>query len=215
MTPLQVICGLLPPPIKNPGSKPMRVVFLVLDLKHSCPWPRKGLSSRSRSLAGAYLWGGGIGPWPPLWVARIAKLHKKVSKIEAWPSPPLQVGHQALGSKSPDIGRKMGRNLSMTLSNSDLCSSQILWSFCPPPPPPFQNPAYATGPWPWGFCFFLSPWPQTLGPRLHLCYVLWVTKVETLSNPDFESNYKTTFWGYNLLETWGGNMPSEFSDEVL
>ena len=26
-------------------------------------------------------------------------------------APPLQVGHQALGSKSPDIGRKMGRNL--------------------------------------------------------------------------------------------------------
>ena len=58
----------------------------------------------------------------PLWVARIAKLHRKVSKIEAWP-PPLQVGHQALGSKSPDFGRKMGRNLSATISNSDLCSS--------------------------------------------------------------------------------------------
>ena len=25
--------------------------------------------------------------------------------------PPLQVGHQGLGSKSPNIGRKMGRNL--------------------------------------------------------------------------------------------------------
>ena len=99
---------------------------------------------------GAYLRGGGIGPWPPLWVARIAKLHRKVSKIEAWPPPPLQVGHQALGSKSSDIGRKMGRNLSedfffififfcsspdfgrkigrnlsVTISNSDLCSSQI------------------------------------------------------------------------------------------
>ena len=75
--------------------------------------------------------------------ARIAKLHRKVSKIEA--CPPVQVGHQALGSKSPDIGRKMernlsedhffcfspdfgrkmGRNLSVTISNSDLCSSQI------------------------------------------------------------------------------------------
>ena len=31
--------------------------------------------------------GGAIGPWPPLWVARIAKLHSKVSKIEAWPPP--------------------------------------------------------------------------------------------------------------------------------
>ena len=52
-------------------------------------------------------------------VARIAKLHRKVSKIEAWP-PPLQVGHQALGSKSPDFGRKMGRNLSEDLF---FCSS--------------------------------------------------------------------------------------------
>ena len=31
------------------------------------------------------------------------------------PPPPLQVGHQALGSKSPDIGRKMRRNLSKDL----------------------------------------------------------------------------------------------------
>ena len=30
-------------------------------------------------------------------------------------APPLQVGHQALGSKSPVIGRKMGRNLSEDL----------------------------------------------------------------------------------------------------
>ena len=51
---------------------------------------------------------------PPFWVARIAKLHRNVRKIEAWP-PPLQVGHQALGSKSPDFGRKMGRNLSEDL----------------------------------------------------------------------------------------------------
>ena len=63
-----------------------------------------------------------IGPWPPpFWVARIAKLHRKVSKIEAWP-PPLQVGHQALSSKSRNIwvkdemiGRKMGRILSKDL----------------------------------------------------------------------------------------------------
>ena len=61
------------------------------------------------------------------------------------PPLPLQVGQQALGSKSPDIGRKMGRNfsealffcsspdfgrkmgrnLSVTISNSDLRSSQI------------------------------------------------------------------------------------------
>ena len=36
---------------------------------------------------GAYL-GGAIVPWTSLWVARIAKLHRKVSKIEAWPPPP-------------------------------------------------------------------------------------------------------------------------------
>ena len=50
---------------------------------------------------------------PPLWVARIAKLHRKVSMPP--PPPPLQVEHQALGSKSPDIGQKMGRNLSEDL----------------------------------------------------------------------------------------------------
>ena len=54
-------------------------------------------------------------PEPPLWVARIANLHKKVSTIEACPPPPLQVGHQALGSKSTDFGQKMGRNLSENL----------------------------------------------------------------------------------------------------
>ena len=82
----------------------------------------------------------------------------------------LEVGHQALGSKSPDIlgekwdkililsedlfflffclspdfGQKMGRNLSVTISNSDLCSSQF--SEVSDPPPLFLNPAYATGP---------------------------------------------------------------------
>ena len=30
-------------------------------------------------------------------------------------APALQVGHQALGSKSPHFGRKMGRNLSEEL----------------------------------------------------------------------------------------------------
>ena len=63
-----------------------------------------------------------MGHSPPLWIAKIAKLHKKVSKIEACPL--LQDGQQALGSKSPDsesegrpffsalIQRKIGRNLS-------------------------------------------------------------------------------------------------------
>ena len=45
-------------------------------------------------LPGAYLGGGAIGPWPPLWVARIAKLHRKVSKIEAWP-PVADLGGDA------------------------------------------------------------------------------------------------------------------------
>ena len=55
-----------------------------------------------------------MGHGPPFGSPGLQKLHRKVSKIEAWP-PPLQVGHQALGSKSPDFGRKMGRNLSEDL----------------------------------------------------------------------------------------------------
>ena len=43
------------------------------------------------------------------------KIARKVSKIEAWPPPPLQVRHPGLGSKTPDIGRKMGQNLSEDL----------------------------------------------------------------------------------------------------
>ena len=108
---------------------------------------------------GAYL-GGPLGHGLPLWVARIAKLHRKVSKIEA--CPPFASWASGFGFEitwywakngtkfewrlffcsSPDFGRKMGRNLSVTISNSDLCSSQVFWSFWPPPP--FQNPAYAT-----------------------------------------------------------------------
>ena len=34
---------------------------------------------------------------------------------------------------APDVGQKLGRNLSVTISNSDLCSSQIFWSFWAPP----------------------------------------------------------------------------------
>ena len=64
----------------------------------------------------------------PLWVARIAKLYTKVSKIEAWPHPfaswasgfGLEINGQKMGRNlsedlffcsSPDFGRKMGRNL--------------------------------------------------------------------------------------------------------
>ena len=48
---------------------------------------------------GTYLGGGAIVPCPsPLWVDRIAKLHRKVSKIEAFP-PPLQVGHKVWSHK--------------------------------------------------------------------------------------------------------------------
>ena len=36
---------------------------------------------------GAYLGGGAWAMAPPLWVAIIAKLHRKVSKIETWPPP--------------------------------------------------------------------------------------------------------------------------------
>ena len=39
---------------KLPSSfygKHLRIVSLVLGLEHSCPWPREGLSSKSRSLA--------------------------------------------------------------------------------------------------------------------------------------------------------------------
>ena len=59
----------------------------------------------------AYL-GGAIGPWPPLWVARIAKLYRKVSKIEAWPHP---FASWASGFGLEINGRKMGRNLSEDL----------------------------------------------------------------------------------------------------
>ena len=101
----------------------------------------------NRAKPGAYLGEGPLG-------------HGLQNCIEKWAKlrhapPPLQVGHQAfklwdrnhliLGEKwdeiwvktffcsSPDFGRKMGRNLSVTISNSDLCSSQIFWSFWPPP----------------------------------------------------------------------------------
>ena len=33
---------------------------------------------------------------------------------------------------SPDFGQKLGLNLGGTISCSDVCSSQIFWSFCPP-----------------------------------------------------------------------------------
>ena len=45
--------------------------------------------------------GGPLGHGPPLWVARIAKLHSKVSKIEASPPPFVSwaSGFQAFGWK--------------------------------------------------------------------------------------------------------------------
>ena len=49
------------------------------------------------------------------------------------------------------------------------------------------------GRWPWSWIFFLSSWPRTLGPRLPLRYLTRVTEVKTLSNPDFECDYRTTF----------------------
>ena len=50
---------------------------------------------------------------PPLGSPGLQNCIEKCAKLSH--GPPLQVGHQALGSKSPDIGRKMGRNLSENL----------------------------------------------------------------------------------------------------
>ena len=53
----------------------------------------------------------------PLWVARIAKLHRKVSKIKVWP-PLCKLGIRFDFTKGmlraflPGYGQKMGRNLS-------------------------------------------------------------------------------------------------------
>ena len=47
---------------------------------------------------GVFKEGRGIVPRPPLWVAMIAKLHRKVSKIKAWP-PPLRVEHKVWSHK--------------------------------------------------------------------------------------------------------------------
>ena len=47
----------------------------------------KKLLHACNSQSGAYLGGGPLGHGPTLWVARIAKLHRKVSKIEACPPP--------------------------------------------------------------------------------------------------------------------------------
>ena len=84
----------------TPSFATFAVRCLMFDWEPSCP--------------GAYLGGGAVGPWPPLLVARIATSPRKVNKIETW-RPPLQVGQQALGSKSPDFGQKMGQNLSEAL----------------------------------------------------------------------------------------------------
>ena len=59
-------------------------------------------------------------PWPPLWVARIVKLHRKVSKIEAWP-PLCKLGIRFDHAKGMfcafllGIGLKIGGNLSEDL----------------------------------------------------------------------------------------------------
>ena len=64
-------------------------------------------------------------PWPPLWVVRITKLHKKVSKIEAWP-PVCKLGVRFDNTKGMccafllGFGRKIGLNLSEDLF---FCSS--------------------------------------------------------------------------------------------
>ena len=59
--------------------------------------------------------------WPPLLVARIVKLHRKVSKMRHGPPPPLQVGHKVGSHKGYfcafllGIGLKIGGNLSEDL----------------------------------------------------------------------------------------------------
>ena len=75
-----------------------------------------------RLRAGVYL-GGGHWAMAPVWVARIAKFHRKVSKIEACPPPPFASWASGFGLEITCFGRKMGRNMSVTISNSDLCSS--------------------------------------------------------------------------------------------
>ena len=106
---------------------------------------------------------GGMHPPHPLWVARIAKLHRKVSKIEAWHPPPplcklgirfdhtkgiycalllgfrleieLNLSEDLFFCSSPNFGRKIGLISGGTISDSNLCSSHVFQSFCPPPPP--------------------------------------------------------------------------------
>ena len=59
-------------------------------------------------------------PCPPLWVDRIAKLHRKVSKIEAWPPPPpLQVGHKVDPTKSIFCAFLQGFMLEIRLNLSE------------------------------------------------------------------------------------------------
>ena len=65
-------------------------------------------------ISGAYLGGGPLCHGPPLWVARIAKLHSKVSKIESWPPPPFvswASGFQAFGWKFEWVRVKNGTDL--------------------------------------------------------------------------------------------------------
>ena len=94
--------------------------------------------------------GGAIVPWPPLWVARIVKLHRKVSNIEACPSLcklgarfdhtkgmfcafllgfVLKIGgnlsEDLFFCSSPNFGQKIGLNLSKDLFFF-LCSSPNL-----------------------------------------------------------------------------------------
>ena len=121
-------------------------------------------SARAR---GIFRGGGALCHGPPLWFARIAKLHRKVGKIEACPPPPpLEVVHKVwshIGHVLCVFSRtilRFGRKIGLVLSE-DLffCSSPNFGQFliqnfvllkfskvsAPPPPPLFQNPAYATG----------------------------------------------------------------------
>ena len=74
------------------------------------------------------------------------------------------------------FGRKIGLNLSGTISDSDVCSYQIFWNSCPPPPPPpppFSKSCVRY----WGRPVFLSIVPYLLfknfrGPKFSMIATL-------------------------------------------
>ena len=125
----------------------MDCIFLVQNraafyLVHVLPHKQCGMLTRHHSNTARYelrnvrtfslninsdrgVFRGGIVPWPPLGIARIVKLHRKVSKIEAWP-PLCKLGIIFDHTKGMfcafllGFGLKIGLNLSEDLF---FCSS--------------------------------------------------------------------------------------------